>query len=191
MPIKWILLCASLLILPISVLGQTVRDQLEGWGPFRFSMSKTEAIAAARPDAVIAQEVVIYDVDIDGQLFWAGLDFTPDLSAIRQIRLAPGGWARKSRLPPRENVLQQTCLERVEPFQKKLTSKYGQPDGPFIDSKDGAFTTRRYFYRFGDGNQIVVESTYAPPGHGDGKNDHFCTQQIRYIALRAVPKATF
>ena len=67
------------------------RDRLEGWGPFKFSMSRVQAIEAIKPSAYFYGSPFIgYDTEIDGAMWHAVVELSDDQSAITKIRLQQG-----------------------------------------------------------------------------------------------------
>jgi hypothetical protein len=78
-------------IIPIAVAiptGSSIaqdRDRLEGWGPFKFSMSRVQAIEAIKPSAYFYGNPFIgYDTEIDGAKWHAVVEFSDDQSAINK-----------------------------------------------------------------------------------------------------------
>jgi hypothetical protein len=103
------------------------RDRLEGWGPFKFSMSRVQAIEAIKPSAYFYGSPFIgYDTEIDG----AFVEFSDDQSAITKIRLQQGTIASLmgQSTPRKENVTKEQCLSRVGRLEPQLTKRYGAPD---------------------------------------------------------------
>jgi hypothetical protein len=193
------------------------RDRLEGWGPFKFSMSRAQAIEAIKPGAYFYGSPFIgYDTEIDGARWHAVVEFSDDQSVINKIRLQQGTIASLmgQSAPRKEIVTKEACLSRVGRLEPQLTRRYGAPDRTFDHSEtqdanrhvsydgvrdrfDHSETTEPpYFYRhvrydFKDGARIEIIAVYSPPGPGGRKDDHFCDLTIQYFPFRAIPKSTF
>lgn len=199
-----------------SVMAQD-RDRLEGWGPFKFSMSRAQAIEAIKPNAYFYGSPYIgYDTEIDGAKWHAVVEFSDDQSAITKIRLQQGTIASLmgQSTPRKEIVTKEECLSRVGRLEPQLTKRYGAPDRTFDHSEtqntykhvsyDGArdrfdhsdASVPPYFYRhvrydFKDGAHVEIVAAYSPPGPGGKKDDRFCDLTVQYMPFRAIPKSTF
>ena len=91
------------------------RDRLEGWGPFKFSTSRGQAIEAIKPNAYFYGSPFIgYDTEIDGAKWHAVVEFSDDQSAINKIRLQQGTIASlMGQSPPRKEIVtKEECLSR-------------------------------------------------------------------------------
>ena len=193
------------------------RDRLEGWGPFKFSMSRVQAIEAIKPSAYFYGSPFIgYDTEIDGAKWHAVVEFSDDQSAINKIRLQQGTIASLmgQSTPRKEIVTKEECLSHVGRLEPQLTKRYGAPDRTFDHSEsqdsnrhvsyDGARDRfdhsetsgppdfyRHVRYNFKDGAHIEIIAAYSPPGPGGKKDDQFCDLTIQYLPFRATPKSTF
>jgi len=139
-----------------------VRDRLEGWGPFKFEMSRVQAMEAIRPRARIgsrSQTNIAYVVVIDGIEFSAEVYLSDDLSAIQQIVLQAINDKATSGVESKEK-----CLSSIESFVAQLNEKYGSPDS-WSDAEENFANLsvpsfkRTYFYRFRDGGEIQASSS--------------------------------
>ncbi len=191
------------------------RDRLEGWGPFKFSMSRAQAIEAIKPNAhFYGSPFIGYDTEIDGAKWHAVVEFSDDQSTINKIRLQQGTVTSlmTQSTPRKEIVTKEACLSRVGRLEPQLTKRYGAPDRTFDRSEiqdanrhlsyDGApdrFDHSEgppYFYRhvrydFKDGARIEIIAAYSPPGPNGKKDDNFCDLTVQYFPFRAIPKSTF
>lgn len=172
------------------------RDRLEGWGPFKFSMSRLQAIEAIKPSAYFYGSPFIgYDTEIDGAKWHAVVEFSDDQSAITKIRLQQGTIASLmgQSTPRKENVTKEACLSRVARLEPQLTKRYGAPDSTFDHTETSVppYSYRHVRYDFKDGAHIEIIAAYSPPASGGKKDDHFCDLTIQYFPFRAIPKSTF
>jgi hypothetical protein len=172
------------------------RDRLEGWGPFKFSMSRAQAIEAIKPGAYFYGSPFIgYDTEIDGAKWHAVVEFSDDQSAINKIRLQQGTIAalmgRTS--PLKENTTREECLSRTGRVEPQVTKRYGAPDRTFDRTETSAppYFYRHVRYDFKDGARIEIIAAYSPPAAGGKKDDHFCDVTIQYFPFRPTPKSTF
>jgi hypothetical protein len=114
------------------------RDRLEGWGPFKFSMSRAQAIETIKPNAYFYGSPFIgYDTEIDGAKWHAVVEFSDDQSVINKIRLQQGTIASlmTQSAPRKEIVTKEACLSRVGRLEPQLTKRYGTPDRTFDRSE--------------------------------------------------------
>ena len=193
------------------------RERLEGWGPFKFSMSRAQAIESIKPSAYFYGSPFIgYDTEIDGAKWHAVVEFSDDQTAVNKIRLQQGTIASLMRqsTPRKESVTKEGCLSRVGRLEPQLTKRYGAPDRTFDHTEPQDVNNRRvsydgapdrfdhsessspYFYRhvrydFKDGTRIEIIAAYSPPGPSLKKDDNFCDLTIQYVPFRAIPKSTF
>ena len=169
------------------------RERLEGWGPFKFSMSRAQAIEAIKPSAYFYGSTFIgYDTEIDGAKWHAVVEFSDDQSTINKIRLQQGTVTAlmTQNTPRKEIVTKEQCLSRVGRLEPQLTKRYGAPDRTYDHSEaqdanrhtsyDGApdrFNHSEgppYFYRhvrydFKDGARIEIIAVYSPSRPGRQK----------------------
>jgi len=170
------------------------RDRLEGWGPFKFSMSRAQAIEAIKPSAYFYGSPFIgYDTEIDGARWHAVVEFSDDQSTINKIRLQQGTVTAlmTQNTPRKEIVTKEQCLSRVGRLEPQLTKRYGAPDRFDHSESSTPYFYRHVRYDFKDGSHIEIIAAYSPPGPGLKKDDHFCDLTIQYSPFRAIPKSTF
>ena len=164
------------------------REHLSGWGPFKFSMSRDDAIAAVKRVHRYTSPNIGYDTEIDGAAWNAIVVFSSDQTSITEIHLQKGTVAaRLSGGADKEKVSQANCLSRLEPLNKRVAAKYGEPDGP--KERTELWTTERsYYYSFADGGLIKVSYYYSnTPGSPPS-----CFDTIEYTpSVPVVPKNDF
>src|SRR5215471_14934742 len=125
------------------------RDRLDGWGPFKFSMSRAQAIEAIKPSAYFyGSPFICYDTEIDGAKWHAVVEFSDDQSAINKIRLQQGTIASlMGRSTPRKEIVtKEACLSRVGRLEPLLTKRYGAPDRTFDHTEPQDINNRRVSY---------------------------------------------
>jgi len=196
--VKSVALASALLAATATAASGQERKRLEGWGPFKFSMTRLDAIEAVKPNAYFYNSPFIgYDTEIDGTLFHAVVEFTKDQNAITKIRLQKGSIAASFAAgPPKENISKDTCLSRVSQFEPMLTAKYGTPDRTwdYVETISvSKFDHRNVSYYFKDGGHIEIIASYQPAqlNLGGKKNENFCAVHVEYMPMRVLPKSTF
>ena len=156
-----------------SVSAAPERKSLDGWGPFKFSMSLGRAMAATKGTAHLgAPEALEYPCIIGGRPFTAIAKFTDDEARISYINLVENGMSKLD-----DQALSAEYIRLID----TLAAQYGNPDskGPPVSDFDRssghigpeASTT----FKFADGGSIsvleavgwlphlIVRYTPAPP----------------------------
>lgn len=124
------------------------RDRLDGWGPFKFSMTRKQAMAAAGGRAHTgASEQMVYETEIDGETWVAEFRFwgiTDPNGSIRSINI----------LPKAGTASAQECTDKFARVVAKLSAKYGAPT-----AEDNGYTK----FVFKNGSRISANTYRASP----------------------------
>lgn len=157
------------------------RTKLDGWGPFKFSMSFNEAKAAAGADAVIVSpEMLRYDTSIDGVQWTAEVSYTGAGGKMTSVLIS-------LTRPPASSA--SDCDQKHTQLATRIAEAYGKQDDDKGIKSDANILARQSFYRFKDGAQILVTTTY--PGDAAPASARTCRQAVNYMAPRTVPTGKF
>jgi hypothetical protein len=167
----------ALLTFP-SVAAAAERARLDGWGPFKFSMSFAEAKIAAGTKATLGDNnTLIYAATIEGAPYQAAVWFTGVGGKVRDIALTP------AREIPR-GASEESCFALHPALVQQLSRRYGPPDS----EKDGPIPInsiqRRSTFNFANGATIDVATSYEPVLTK-------CSQLIDYRSPAGVPAEKF
>lgn len=175
---------ALIVVLSVSTLtGAQAADRikLDGWGPFKFSMSFNEAKAAAGADAVIvSSDKLRYATSIDGVQWTAEVSYTGAGGKMTSVLIS-------LTRPPASSA--PDCDQKHSELATRIAEAYGKQDDDKGIKSDANILARQSFYRFKDGSQILVTTTY--PGDAAPVSARTCRQAVNYMAPRTVPTGKF
>jgi hypothetical protein len=168
-----IVLCAD----PCSA-AQT-RDRLDGWGPFKFTMDRAQAMAAVKGRAENGPSgQMIYKVEVDGAPWTAEVRFLSDPhGSIRNISLAP------------LNMPSASSADECRSAWRALITRVEQKYGPHDDENQWTIPVlnqpaRGAFFRFRDASFVEVDTSYDAVRRG-------CTVGVVYSAGKRGAKSDF
>jgi hypothetical protein len=148
------------------------RKSLDGWGPFKFSMSQAQAAAAVKAK-VIPENLLDYECRIAGRNFDARVFFTENRERVFSISLLENH---------AEDLDETQVVVEYNRLIDLLTEQYGPPDTkgvPVRDDRspmDGHTVPRtEAVFKFADGASIAVVE------HGVGS--------VREMMIRYLPGA--
>jgi hypothetical protein len=166
-------IAAALCLAAAAVAAQQGRPQLEGWGPFKFSMNLAQATAAVAGKAVIENGTIRYPVTIDGRPYQAIVKFRGSGERIGEIEIG-------SDPPSRTDITtKDACVRAGEELVGALARRYGKPDA-LPAGEDVQKGARLWRFTFADGARIRVSSRFgrsASANAGAG-----CTNTVFYDA---------
>lgn len=170
----------ALVLMPITVLAGT-RDKLDGWGPFKFSMSMNDAITASAGNASLGRGgSLAYPTEIGGISYVAHIWFAGVGQRIRQISIEPSAKDRLSR---------EACLDTGHAsFVAPVIERYGQPnethEKTYYAGQPMQEFSRFSIFKFDDGARIEVMSTYKV-------RYEECDRAVTYLPPAGTPKGEF
>lgn len=157
------------------------RTKLDGWGPFKFSMSFAEAKATAGADAVIVSpDKLRYDTSIDGVQWTAEVGFTGAGGKMMSVLIS---------LTRPQASSAPDCDQKHTQLATRVAEAYGKQDDDKGIKSDKNILARQSFFHFKDGSQILVTTTY--PGDAAPALVRTCRQAVNYMAPRTVPAGRF
>jgi hypothetical protein len=157
------------------------RDELLGWGPFSFDMSRAQAKQAVGSKGIINDVGNMnYKTNIDGRPFDAGISFAGAGDRIQWIELKHEGVAV---------VSTDACHAEQRELQYALKSKFGDPDVEAVERDESILGSRSKLstFRFKDGSLIQLYERWAVNSQARER----CVISILYKPAEARAKENF
>jgi hypothetical protein len=133
-------LVSGLLSVGLSPAHSAERDNLLGWGPFRFDMSRAQAKAAVGSKGIINDVGNMnYETTIDGRPFDAGVSFLGAGDRIQWIQLKREGMAYSPKAK---------CDSEREELGRILAAQYGDPDVRDNEKDESSLGSRSFSSKF-------------------------------------------
>jgi len=173
-----ILIAAALLVAGAAQAAD--RTKLDGWGPFKFSMTQQQAKAAAGTAGTITPDnSVSYPTEIEGARYTAEVFFTGVGGKVRNIYL--------EQQPNGAKVAKDDCHGTQHgSLASRIAKTYGPPDKADNITATSFLTIKNSSFKFKDGAEITVSTHYSASGASGS-----CKLAVHYTPSNTVPKSQF